>query len=1184
MIRAVLVFSCLARVWAVEPLPTVDLSEDTTRQVIIAQGTPEVYQGHPTTLLLPDGKTMFCVWTHGHGGGCGPMKRSDDGGKTWSDFLNVPENWKTVRNCPALYRLTDPQGTTRLFVFAGQGPGGTRQPDNGTMQSSHSLDDGKTWTPMKSIDLECVMPFCTIMPVDGGKKLIGLSNIRRPGETKDKKSNIVTQSESTDGGLTWSPWRILVDLGDLKPCEPEVVRSPDGKQLLCLIRENIRTSPAHYITSEDEGRTWSEVKALPPGLHGDRHKAVYTKDGRLVICFRDMGRTSATRSHFVAWVGRYEDIISGKDGEYKIKLLHSHKGSDCGYPGLELLPDGTLVATTYVKYRPGPEQNSVVSTRFTLAETDRAEKSVAKAEAAPVRKTAGTVLDEDQAQYTGAWITGSKITPLVGASYRHHDRARKEPATATFTPDFPAAGRYEVRLLYGAASNRASKARIVIRGAEGEKIVALNQRLPCLEDGIPRALGVFTFAKGKAGTIELSNADADGYVVVDGLQLVPEAEAAAERNTRSDAGFPQQGEAREAPAAAAPVPLVQEPVKVPPPMLLKSAAKPENVDGKSYDLVVIGGTPGGITCAVRAAREGLSVLLVNHTRHLGGFSTSGAGGWEAPYDGKRAPLYTEILAGAADYYRKTYGEGSTQHIVSMPSATSRAHIDRPKIEPRIAEMLFNDMVAAEKTLTVLLGHIITKVEKKDALLKSVTLKPMHGDKSITVKGTVFADGMYEGDLIAAAGVKSQIGRESRSQYNEPHAGVIYSQERHKEPGQRGFPKAADEGTLNIRYNSHATGGIVEGPQSGEADGSVMAYNYRLVLTREPGNRIVVQKPANYDVAIAKAAGGGGFVPNLPNKKVAWNGGRLIGPQNEYPAADWPAREAISKRYLDGMLMRLWWVQNDPEASAADRKQFAGYGLAADEFPDNNHAPYEIYVREARRLVGRYVFKEQDNVVAEGISRTPIHADSIAITDWPVDSVACLPRKAPGGNTDGILFLGEETRPGQVPYRSLLPQEVDNILVPVPLSASHVGWGSIRLEPVWMQAGESAGFAAALAVKGQTTPAALDPDLLIRKLASSRVMISFFNDVDVASDDPHVAATQYFGTKGFFASYDARLDAPLTEAVKAAWEKGFAQLQKGSLDTAQFVKAVHVAETQESPAGKETRGAALLKLWQQRTAR
>lgn len=1137
-------------------LPVLDLSQETSRHVIISQGTAEVYQGHPTTLLMPDGKTVFCVWTHGHGGTAGPLKRSDDGGKTWSEELPVPENWWKVKNCPAIYRLTDPKGVTRLIVYAGQGP-------DGTMQQSVSTDEGKTWSPMQSNGLVCVMPFCTIMPVDGGKKLIGLSNIRRPGETKDKRSNVVTQSESTDGGLTWRPWRILVDLGDLKPCEPEVIRSPDRKQLLCLIRENIRTEPAHFITSDDEGKTWSEVKALPLGLHGDRHKAVYAKDGRLVIAFRDTGLKSPTKNHFVAWVGRYEDIVSGKDGEYKIKLLHSHKASDCGYPGLELLPDSTVVATTYIKYGEGPEQNSVVSTRFTLAETDKAEKTTP---ATAERKAAGIVIDDDAAEYTGAWKVAEKLPALVGASYRHDDRAKKSDAVAKFTPEIPTDGKYEVRLLYVHATNRAQKAQITIRGADGEKTVTQNQRDACLEDGIPRSLGVFAFAKGKSGRIEISNAGADGYVVVDGLQIVPEAEAIAERNTRTDAGF-SATKANEV-----------TPVKIPPPMLLKSVAKPADVDGKSYDLVVIGGTPGGIACAVRAAREGLSVLLVNHTRHLGGFVTSGAGGWEAPYDGLRSPIYGEMITGAARHYAKTYGENSPQHIVSMPSKTSRAHIDRPKIEPRIAEMLFNEMVAKEKTLTVLLGHIVTKAQLDGALIQSVTLKPMHGEKTITVSGKVFADGMYEGDLMAVAGVKTQIGRESRAQYGEKHAGVIYTQERHKEPGQRGFPKAADEGALNIRYNSHATADIVEGPQSGEADGSVMAYNYRLILTRDPANRIMVEKPANFALAIAKQAIGGGFVPNLPNKKVAWNGGRLIGPQNEYPGADWPTREAISKRYLDAMLMRLWWVQNDPEAPEKDRKQFAGYGLAADEFPDNHHVPYEIYVREARRLVGRYFFKEQDNVIAKGIARTPIHADSIAMTDWPVDSVACLPRKAPGGNTDGILFLGEESRPAQVPYRSILANEVENLLVPVAISASHVGWGSIRLEPVWMQLGEGAGYAAALAVKGQTTPAKLDPEVLIRKLATSHVMVSFFNDVDVAANDPRVAAAQYFGTKGFLASYDAKLDEPLTESLKAVWEQGFAELQKGTLEPMQLAKTVHDAEAKKSPATTEKRGARLLSLW------
>ncbi len=346
------------------PARTVDLSRDPARHVVIAQGTAQIYQGHPTTVLLPDGKTMFCVWTINHGGPCGPLKRSDDGGLTWSPLLDVPANWKDTRNCPAIYRLVDPQGVARLIVYAGSGPGGD-------MHAAHSLDDGKTWSPMRGLGLAGVMPFCTIVPIEGGKKLLGLTNIRRPGETVEQRSNVLAQAVSTDGGLTWTPWRVIVDLPGLKPCEPLVVRSPDGRQLLCLMREN-QQRVALFMTSTDEGRTWSATRPLPPGLFGDRHQASYAADGRLVVVMRDTGPGSPTSTHFVAWIGRYEDILAGRDGAaYRVKLLHSYKGGDCGYPGLERLPDGTFVATTYIKYREGPEKNSVVSARFTLAETDR---------------------------------------------------------------------------------------------------------------------------------------------------------------------------------------------------------------------------------------------------------------------------------------------------------------------------------------------------------------------------------------------------------------------------------------------------------------------------------------------------------------------------------------------------------------------------------------------------------------------------------------------------------------------------------------------------------------------------------------------------------------------------------------------------------------------------------------------
>src|SRR3546814_923410 len=149
-----------------------------------------------------------------------------------SDLLDVPENWSETRNCPTIYRLPNPSGENRLFVFAGEGP-------DGSMYQAVSEDEGATWSPMESNHVgPSVMPFCTITPVDNGKKLLAMTNIRRPGETTEKRSNIVVQSFSEDGGFSWSPFETILDSAGLKPCEPELIRSPDGKQLLCLMREN----------------------------------------------------------------------------------------------------------------------------------------------------------------------------------------------------------------------------------------------------------------------------------------------------------------------------------------------------------------------------------------------------------------------------------------------------------------------------------------------------------------------------------------------------------------------------------------------------------------------------------------------------------------------------------------------------------------------------------------------------------------------------------------------------------------------------------------------------------------------------------------------------------------------------------------------------------------------------------
>jgi hypothetical protein len=340
-------------------IPTLDISSQRERHVIIAAGTENIYQGHPTTVLLPDGKVVFCTWTEGHGGRCGFLKRSEDRGLSWSGLLDVPENWYQVLNCPCLYRLPDAFGNWRLFVYAGQGP-------DGCIHYAYSVDEGNIWSPMRSIGLKAVMPFCSIVPVDGGKALLGMTNIRN--EEHGEWSNVIAQSHSYDGGFTWMPWEVVLEDPHYRYCEPWLVRSPDGSELCCLIRENIH-GHSWRMLSRDEGKSWHEVRQLPSVLAGDRHVARYARDGRLVVAFRDHWSASPWLGHFVAWVGRYEDML-GDGAGYRVKLLHSHAGPDCGYPGLEVFPDGAVLATTYIKYDAGSVDHSVVSTRFRLEELD----------------------------------------------------------------------------------------------------------------------------------------------------------------------------------------------------------------------------------------------------------------------------------------------------------------------------------------------------------------------------------------------------------------------------------------------------------------------------------------------------------------------------------------------------------------------------------------------------------------------------------------------------------------------------------------------------------------------------------------------------------------------------------------------------------------------------------------------
>ena len=341
-------------------LPILDISSETRRHVMIAAGTETTYQGHPTTLLMPDGRTIFAVWCINHGGSAGPMARSVDGGLSWSRIDDrLPSGFATHQNCPSIYRLVDPAGKERLWVWSAAlgkrgGPG---------MPSIMSEDAGRSWKEMPPLGFPCVMTFSSLVRLKDGRYL-GLYHAGPGGRDR------VLQTFSADGGFTWTEPRVVASVAGKNPCEPFVFRAPDGKELCCLLRENTHKGRSLMMFSGDEGQTWSKPRDTPWGLSGDRHIGVQAPDGRWFFAFRDQAPKSPTRGHFVAWVGTYDDIKKGQPGQYRVKLLHSNAGGDCGYPGVELLADGNLVVTTYIKYRPGAEKHSVVSLRCRLDELD----------------------------------------------------------------------------------------------------------------------------------------------------------------------------------------------------------------------------------------------------------------------------------------------------------------------------------------------------------------------------------------------------------------------------------------------------------------------------------------------------------------------------------------------------------------------------------------------------------------------------------------------------------------------------------------------------------------------------------------------------------------------------------------------------------------------------------------------
>lgn len=368
-------------------IPIVDLDGRDDMHVVVDKEKGQ-YLGHPTTLLLKDGKSIVCVYPKGHGSGPVVMKVSKDGGRTWGDRLPVPESWKTSREVPTLYRTVDAAGKERLLMFSGRQGGTMKTKERNRVAVSE--DEGKTWSELMPIPQQPagIVAMSDLVPLKTGKgHYMASYHVNSSGEDAKGKFHTLELCVvfTEDGGVTWSaPQVVFPGARDLHLCEAGIVRSPDGKSIALLLRENSRNHGSQIMISQDEGKTWSAPKELPAALAGDRHQALELPDGRMLIQFRDASPTkkadfneSPTAGDWVGWVGTWDDLVQGKEGQYRIRLKDNKNGWDTAYPAAELLPDGTIVCTTYGHFDRG-EAAYVLCTRFRIQDTDKMAETVMK--------------------------------------------------------------------------------------------------------------------------------------------------------------------------------------------------------------------------------------------------------------------------------------------------------------------------------------------------------------------------------------------------------------------------------------------------------------------------------------------------------------------------------------------------------------------------------------------------------------------------------------------------------------------------------------------------------------------------------------------------------------------------------------------------------------------------------------
>ncbi len=497
---------------------------------------------------------------------------------------------------------------------------------------------------------------------------------------------------------------------------------------------------------------------------------------------------------------------------------------------------------------------------------------------------------------------------------------------------------------------------------------------------------------------------------------------------------------------------------------------------QSFDLVVYGATAGGVITAVAAAREGLTVALLEPGRHLGGM-VSGGLGW-------------------TDYGRKEVIGGFSLEFFERVGARYGRPIEW-HFEPHVAEAVFNDLVK-EAGVRVFLNH---RLRAKNGVGKSGTrLIEMLTEDGTSFRGRIFADATYEGDLMAQAGVSYTWGREGIKEYNESLAGVRDHTPLHQFRAAVSPVGSSGKPLPEIMPRSN--------DPVGAADKRVQAYNFRLCMTKTPENRVAWPKPAGYRAAryellarylpaFERELGHPLGINDVMKADILQNGKTdtnnngafstdYIGGSYGYPEGSYAERARIRQAHVDYVQGFLYFLSTDPRVPAALSAEMKEWGLCRDEFVDADHWPYQLYVREARRMVGEYVMSQNDIQTELG------KPDAIGMGSYNSDSHNVQRRPTEDGTAvenEGDMQV--RVTPYEIPYRVMLPRrtEATNLLVPVCFSATHVAYSTLRMEPQYMIVGHAAGVAAKMAIQGQQAVQDIDTRALAAKLKSQRVVLS-----------------------------------------------------------------------------------------------